>query len=78
MYINTVTPSGNKCPSERLKGMLADLRSNVSIIVESIKEIRQQAKSEGFEEHEIHSITKALFKQVFEPEPSKISFVLET
>jgi hypothetical protein len=58
MYINTVTPSGNKCPSERLKGMLADLRSNVSIIVESIKEIRQQAKSEGFEEHEIHSFLR--------------------
>jgi hypothetical protein len=58
MYISTVTPSGNKDPSERLKGMLADLRSNVSIIVEGIKEIRQQAKSEGFEEHEIHSLLR--------------------
>ena len=34
--------------------MLADLRSNMSAIVDRIKEIRQQAKSEGFEDHQTH------------------------
>jgi chromosome segregation ATPase len=43
---------GNKRPSEKLKGMLVGLKNNTEAILDSIDEIKAQARSEGFEDHE--------------------------
>jgi hypothetical protein len=47
------TTIGNKVISEKLRAMLADLRSNTQAILDSIEEIKAQARYEGFEDYEI-------------------------
>jgi hypothetical protein len=52
MSIKIDTTIGNKVISEKLFAMLTDLRSNTQVILDSINEIKAQARSEGFEDYE--------------------------
>jgi hypothetical protein len=42
------TTIDNKPVSQKLKEMLADLVNNAEAVFDSVKEIREQARSEGF------------------------------
>lgn len=44
--------------------MLADLRSNTHAIFDSVDEIKEQARSEGFEEFEIDLLLKSYLKRI--------------
>jgi hypothetical protein len=58
------TTIGNKVISEKLRAMLADLRSNTQAILDSIEEIKAQARYEGFEDYEIDLLIRSYFKDV--------------
>jgi hypothetical protein len=59
MTLQIDTVIGNKEPSPKLKQMLLDFRSNTGAWLDSIEEIREQARKEGFSEQQ----TKLLLKQ---------------
>jgi hypothetical protein len=63
MSIKIDTTIGNKVISEKLKCMLADLRSNTHAIFDSVKEIEEQAHSEGFEDFEINLLLRIFLKE---------------
>jgi hypothetical protein len=63
MPLKMVTTVGNKKISERLKGMLVDLRNSTAIYFEQIENIRNQAYSEGLEDHEINLLIKNYLKE---------------
>jgi hypothetical protein len=63
MSLGTVTTVGNKEISERLKGMLVDLRNSTATYFEQIENIRNQAYSEGLEDHEINLLIKSYLKE---------------
>ena len=63
MAIELDTKIGNKVISEKLKGMLSDLRSNTRAIFDSVDEIKDQARSEGFEDFEIDMLLKSYLKE---------------
>lgn len=63
MSIGIVTTVGNKEISERLKGMLVDLRNSTATYFEQIENIRNQAHSEGLEDHEINLVIKSYLKE---------------
>ena len=63
MSLGIVTTVGNKEISERLKGMLVDLRNSTATYFEQIENIRNQAYSEGLEDHEINLIIKNYLKK---------------
>jgi hypothetical protein len=63
MSIKIDTTIGNKIISEKLKCMLADLRSNTHAIFDSVKEIEEQAHSEGFEDFEINLLLRIFLKE---------------
>lgn len=56
------TTIGNKVISKKLRAMLTDLRSNTQAILDSIYEIKAQARSEGFEDYEIDLLIRSYFK----------------
>ena len=58
MYIQLDTINGNKKPSEKLKGMLVNLVNNAEAMFDSVKEIRDQARKEGFEDFETDLLLK--------------------
>ncbi len=43
--------------------MLADLRSNTRAIFDSVDEIKEQARSEDFEEYEVNLLLKSYLKE---------------
>ena len=59
-----VTTVGNRGISERLKGMLVDLRNSTATYFEQIENIRNQAYSEGLEDHEINLLIKNYLKEL--------------
>ncbi len=59
MSIKIDTTIGNKVISEKLRAMLTDLRSNTQAILDSIEEIKAQARSEGFEDYEADLLIKS-------------------
>jgi hypothetical protein len=63
MAFEIVTTVGNRQISERLKGMLVDLRNSTAAYFEQIKKIRNQAYSEGLEDHEINLLIKNYLKE---------------
>jgi DNA polymerase III alpha subunit (gram-positive type) len=63
MSFETVTTAGNKQISERLKGMLVDLRNSTATYFEQIENIRNQAYCEGLEDHEINLLIKNYLKE---------------
>ena len=63
MSIELDTKVGNKVISEKLKGMLNDLRSNTRAIFDSVDEIKEQARIEGFEEFETNLLLKSYLKE---------------
>lgn len=64
MPLGFVTTVGNKGISERLKGMLVDLRNSTATYFEQIENIRNQAYSEGLEDHEINLLIKNYLKEL--------------
>ena len=64
MSLGIVTTVGNKEISERLKGMLVDLRNSTATYFEQIENIRNQAYSEGLEDHEINLLIKNYLKEL--------------
>ncbi len=46
-----------------LKGMVEDLRSNTRAIFDSVDEIKEQARSEDFEEYEVNLLLKSYLKE---------------
>ena len=64
MFNKIATTIGNKVISEKLRAMLADLRSNTQAILDSIEEIKAQARYEGFEDYEIDLLIRSYFKDV--------------
>lgn len=61
---NTIdTTIGNMAISEKLRAMLTDLRSNTQAILDSIDEIKAQARSEGFEDYEADLIIRSYLKE---------------
>lgn len=71
MSLGIVTTVGNKEISERLKGMLVDLRNSTATYFEQIENIRNQAYSEGLEDHEINLLIKSYLKE-FLKRPNQI------
>ncbi|HKG70960.1 MAG TPA: hypothetical protein VKA87_03620 [Nitrososphaeraceae archaeon] len=67
MSIGIDTTIGNKVISEKLKCMLADLRNNMRAISDSVKEIEEQAHSEGFEDFEINLLLRTFLKEFLSP-----------
>lgn len=63
MSIKIDTTIGNKVVSEKLNAMLTDLRSNTQVILDSINEIKAQARSEGFEDYEADLLIKSYLKE---------------
>ena len=63
MSLGIVTMVGNKEISERLKGMLVDLRNSTATYFEQIENIRNQAYSEGLEDHEVNLLIKNYLKE---------------
>jgi hypothetical protein len=59
MTLQIDTAISNKAPSERLIGMLKDLVNDTNAIFNSVKEIRAQAHSEGFNDFETDLLLKA-------------------
>ena len=53
-----VTVIGNGESSEKLRGTLVELVSNAEAIFNSVKEIRDQTRSEGFEDYETELLLK--------------------
>ena len=64
MPLEVVTTVGNKGISERLKGMLVDLRNSTATYFEQIENIRNQAYSEGLEDHEFNLLIKNYLKEL--------------
>jgi hypothetical protein len=62
MSTNIVTVVGNKEISQRLKGMLVDLRNTTATIIDAIKQIKIQARLEGFEDHETDLLIRSYLK----------------
>jgi hypothetical protein len=62
MYSQIDTIIGNKKPSERLK-MLVDLVNNAEAIFDSVEEIRDQARKEGFDDFEIDLLLKTYLEK---------------
>jgi hypothetical protein len=67
MSIEIDTTIGNKVISGKLKCMLADLRNNMRAISDSVKEIEEQAHSEGFEDFEINLLLRIFLKEFLSP-----------
>jgi hypothetical protein len=63
MSLGIVTTVGNREISERLKGILVDLRNSTATYFEQIENIRNQAYSEGLEDHEINLLIKNYLKE---------------
>ena len=63
MYIQLDTINGNKKPSEKLKGMLVNLVNNAEATFDSVKEIRDQARKEGFEDFETDLLLKTYLEK---------------
>lgn len=63
MYSQIDTIIGNKKPSEKLKGMLVNLVNNAEAIFDSVKEIRDQARKEGFEDYETDLLLKTYLEK---------------
>lgn len=63
MYSQIDTFIGNKKPSEKLKGMLVNLVNNAEAIFDSVKEIRDQARKEGFEDYETDLLLKTYLER---------------
>jgi hypothetical protein len=63
MMIHTDTQIGNKPISDKLRSMLLDLKTNIGVLHESVKAIREQAHSENFEDYEIDLLLKQFLKQ---------------
>jgi hypothetical protein len=53
----------NKSISQKLKGMLVDLVNNAEAIFDSVKEIRDQARTEGFEDYETDLLLKTYLEK---------------
>jgi hypothetical protein len=54
---------GNKPISQKLKGMLVDLVNNAEAIFDSVKEIRDQARTEGFEDYKTDLLLKTYLEK---------------
>ena len=74
MPITIDTTIGNKVISEKLRAMLTDLRSNIQARLDSIDEIKAQARSEGFEDYEIGLLIRSYFKDFLSK--NQLSYIL--
>ena len=78
MFNKIATTIGNKVISEKLRAMLADLRSNTQAILDSIEEIKAQARSEGFEDYEIDLLIRSYFKDVLSKNQLQLYSISQT
>ncbi|HZA68476.1 MAG TPA: hypothetical protein VE548_02170 [Nitrososphaeraceae archaeon] len=80
MSLGSVTTMENREISERLKGMLVDLRDTISSAFENIEErmerINIQAHSEGFEDHEINLLIRMYLSEVRQLSKRQIKYLL--
>jgi hypothetical protein len=74
MSIENVTMVGNGKISERLKGMLVDLRNTTATIIDAIEDIKIQARSEGLEDHETDLLIRSYLKEFLDKD--QIKYVL--
>lgn len=63
MYTQIDTIIGNKKPSEKLKSMLVDLVNKAETIFDGVKEKRDQARKEGFEDYETDLLLKTYLEE---------------
>lgn len=63
MYSRIDTIIGNKKPSEKLKGMLVNLVNKAETIFDGVKEIRDQARIDGFEDYETDLLLKTYLEK---------------
>lgn len=63
MIRDSVPHIGNKPISDKLRSMLLDLKTNIVVLYESVEAIREQARSENFEDYEIDLLLKQFLKQ---------------
>jgi hypothetical protein len=66
-----VTPISNRPISDKLRSMLLGLKTNIDILYESVEAIREQARSENFEDYEIYLLLKQFLKQFLNPRQVK-------
>ena len=71
MIRDHVTHIGNKPISDKLRSMLLDLKTNIDVLFESVEAIREQARSENFEDYEIDLLLKQFLKQFLNPRQVK-------
>lgn len=71
MIRDSVTHIGNKPISDKLRSMLLDLKTNIVVLYESVEAIREQARSENFEDYEIDLLLKQFLKQFLKPRQVK-------
>jgi hypothetical protein len=69
--IHIDTQTGNKPISDKLRSMLLDLKTNIFILYESVEAIREQARSENFEDYEINLLLNQFLKQFLNPRQVK-------
>ncbi|MDQ4013818.1 MAG: hypothetical protein M3146_08875 [Thermoproteota archaeon] len=60
--------------SERLKGMLVDLRNTTATMIDAIEDIKIKARSEGLEDHETNLLIKSYLKEFLDKD--QIKYVL--
>ena len=63
MYSQIDTIIGNKEPSAKLKSMLVNLVNKAETIFDGVKEIRDQARKEGFEDYETDLLLKTYLEK---------------
>jgi hypothetical protein len=66
-----VTPISNRPISDKLRSMLLGLKTNIDILYESVEAIREQARSENFEDYEINLLLNQFLKQFLNPRQVK-------
>lgn len=71
MIRDLVTRIGNTPISDKLRSMLLDLKTNIDVLFESVEAIREQARSENFEDYEIDLLLKQFLKQFLNPRQIK-------
>jgi hypothetical protein len=71
MDMDSVTSISNRPISDKLRSMLLGLKTNIDILYESVEAIREQARSENFEDYEIYLLLKQFLKQFLNPRQVK-------
>ena len=63
MSVQSDTVVGNKRPSAKLRGMLVELVNDAETIFDRVQKVREQARSEGFNDYETELLLKSYLEK---------------